>query len=289
VTPSRDAFAQPQSGPVLRARQPAVAPAGQGWAGLPVLLGALGRSSLPFLLLLAVWWAATAVLHPKPTVLPSPVAAAYAAAPLFREGILPDYATASLRRIAIGGGLAVVLGVPVGLVLGSNRLLSVAFTPFLKFFQGLSGIAWLPMALVWFGFTEKTIQAIILYTALFPIVFNTMTGLRTVSPRLADALRTLGAGRWRLIRDVWLPGALPSVIVGIRLGIAYGWRALIAGEMVVGVGGIGYLLFQSRSFQQTARIIDGMIVIGLLWIFLDAGFLRPLERYTIERWGMLQR
>ncbi len=222
-------------------------------------------------------------------MLPSPLATARAAGPLLAEGILPDYATASLKRIALGGGLGILLGVPVGLVLGSNRVLSVAFTPFLKFFQALSGIAWLPMALVWFGFTEKTIQVVILYTAFFPIVFNTMTGLRTVPPRLADALRTLGAGRPRLITDVWLPGALPSIIVGIRLGVAYGWRALIAGEMVVGAGGIGFLLFQSRSFQQTARIIDGMVVIGLLWIFLDAGFLRPLERYTIERWGMVQR
>lgn len=255
----------------------------------PATLDAARRTVAPFLLLLAVWWAAAIVLHPGPAVLPSPAATARAAGPLLAEGILPDYAAASLKRIAVGGGLAVLLGVPVGLVLGSNRTLAITFTPFLKFFQSLSGIAWLPMVVVWFGFTEKTIQAVILYTAFFPIVFNTMTGLRTVPAHLADALRTMGAGRRRLITDVWLPGALPSIIVGVRLGVAYGWRALIAGEMVAGVGGIGFLLFQSRDFQQTARIIDGMIVIGLLWIFLDAGFLRPLERCTIERWGMVQR
>ncbi len=254
-----------------------------------VPLEAVRRAVLPFVLLLAVWWAASSALHPGPKVLPSPADAARAAGPLLAEGILPDYAAASLKRIAVGGGLAVALGVPAGLILGSNRTLAVAFTPFLKFFQSLSGIAWLPMMVVWFGFTEKTIQVVILYTAFFPIVFNTMTGLRTVPRHLADALRTMGAGRARLITDVWFPGALPSIIVGIRLGIAYGWRALIAGEMVAGAGGIGFLLFQSRDFQQTARIIDGMVVIGLLWIFLDAGFLRPLERYTVERWGMVQR
>ena len=258
-------------------------------SGAGAALGAFRRTALPFLALLATWWAAAALLHSHATVLPSPTDAARAAGPLLSEGILPDYAAASLRRIAAGGGLAVALGVPAGLLLGSNRSLAAAFTPFLTFFQSLSGIAWLPMVVVWFGFTEKTIQAVILYTAFFPIVFNTMTGLRTVSPRLADAVRTLGAGRPRLITDVWLPGALPSIIVGVRLGVAYGWRALIAGEMVAGAGGIGFLLFQSRDFQQTARIIDGMIVIGLLWIFLDAGFLRPLERYTVERWGMVQR
>lgn len=250
---------------------------------------AFRRVVLPYLLLLTLWWTASIVLHPGPAVLPSPAATARAAGPLLAEGILPGYAAASLKRIAVGGGLAVVLGVPAGLILGSNRALAVTFTPFLKFFQSLSGIAWLPMVVVWFGFTEKTIQVVILYTAVFPIVFNTMTGLRTVPVRFADVLRTMGAGRRRLITDVWLPGALPSIIVGVRLGIAYGWRALIAGEMVAGVGGIGFLLFQSRDFQQTARIIDGMVVIGLLWIFLDAGFLRPLERCTVERWGMVQR
>jgi NitT/TauT family transport system permease protein/taurine transport system permease protein len=244
---------------------------------------------LPFILLLVAWWASSAALHLSATVLPSPVAAARDAGPLLTEGILPDYATASLKRILFGGGLGIVFGIPAGLILGSNRLLSVTFTPFLKFFQALSGIAWLPMVLVWFGFTEKTIQAVILYTAFFPIAFNTMVGLRTVPPRFAEAVRTLGARRWRLVTDVWLPGSLPSIIVGIRLGIAYGWRALIAGEMVVGAGGMGFLLFQSRSFHQTARIIDGMVVIGLLWVFLDTGFLRPVERYTVERWGMEQR
>jgi NitT/TauT family transport system permease protein/taurine transport system permease protein len=116
-----------------------------------------------------------------------------------------------------------------------------------------------------------------------------MAGVRIIPSQLANAVRVLGASRARLIRDVWLPGAMPGVVVGVRLGIAYGWRALIAGEMVIGAGGIGYLLFQARSFHLTSRIIVGMILIGLLWTFIDHGFLRPLERATVQRWGMVQR
>ena len=249
----------------------------------------LRRALLPFALLVGVWWALKLILRLDSTILPSPLETASATAPLLERGILVDYVTHSLERIAVASLLGVAIGVPVGLILGSNRWLSIAFQPYLTFFQALSGIAWLPMALIWFGFTETAIQAVILYTVFFPVAFNTMAGVRTVPGQLANAVRVLGASRARLIRDVWLPGAMPGIVVGMRLGIAYGWRALIAGEIVVGTGGIGYMLFQARSFHLTSRIILGMILIGLLWTFIDLGFLRPLERATVERWGMVQR
>jgi NitT/TauT family transport system permease protein/taurine transport system permease protein len=253
------------------------------------VLGWLRRALLPFALLVGVWWALKLALRLDSTVLPSPLETASAAAPLLQRGILVDYVTSSLQRIAVASLVGVAVGVPVGLLLGSNRWLSIAFRPYLTFFQALSGIAWLPMVLVWFGFSNTAIEAVILYTIFFPVAFNTMTGVRTVPGQLVNAVRVLGASRARLVRDVWLPGSLPGVVVGVRMGIAYGWRALIAGEMVVGTGGIGYLLFQARSFHLTSRIIVGMVLIGLLWTFIDLGFLRPLERATVERWGMVQR
>jgi taurine transport system permease protein len=250
---------------------------------------ATSRPAISFAILVAVWWLLKLALRLDGTVLPSPPEVAAAAWPLLRRGILLDYVTLSLTRIAVASVIGVAVGVAAGLLLASNRLLSLAFQPYLKFFQALSGIAWLPMILVWFGFTDTTILVVILYTVVFPVAFNTMVGVRTVPRSMANAVRVLGAGRLRLIRDVWLPGALPSIVVGIRLGIAYGWRSLIAGEMVVGAGGIGFLLFQSRSFHLTSRIVVGMVVIGLLWVFLDGAFLRPLERATVERWGAAQR
>lgn len=246
-------------------------------------------SILPFALLVGVWWGIKLVFALNSTVLPSPWEALATVPPLIQRGILDDYVVASLSRMAVAGLLGMVIGVPLGLLLGSNRYVAIAFGPFLNFFQALSGIAWLPLILVWFGFGERTIQAVILYTVLFPVAFNTMLGVRTVPLQLANGLRVLGASRLRLIRDVWIPGALPSILLGVRLGMAYGWRALIAGEMVVGAGGIGFLLFQARGFHQTDRIIAGMILIGLLWTLIDLGFLRPIERFTVERWGMTQR
>jgi len=258
-------------------------------AGLINIADWARTSILPFALLVAVWWSIKLAFTLNSTVLPSPWEVLATVPPLIQRGILDDYVVASLSRMALAGLLGMVIGVPLGLLLGSNRNVAIAFGPFLNFFQALSGIAWLPLILVWFGFGERTIQAVILYTVLFPVAFNTMLGVRTVPMQLANALRVLGAGRLRLIRDVWIPGALPSILLGVRLGIAYGWRALIAGEMVVGAGGIGFLLFQARGFHQTDRIMAGMILIGLLWTLIDLGFLRPIERFTVERWGMTQR
>jgi ABC-type nitrate/sulfonate/bicarbonate transport system permease component len=121
------------------------------------------------------------------------------------------------------------------------------------------------------------------------VIFNALLGVRSLPPLYANALRTLGAGRWRIVRDVVLPGALPSIATGMRLGLAYGWRALIAAEMLVGAHGLGFMIFNAQSFHLTARIMLGMGLIGLLWVVLDYFLLRPLEEATIARWGLVQR
>ena len=159
----------------------------------------------------------------------------------------------------------------------------------LNFFQSVSGIAWLPLMLIWFGFGERTILVAVNYTVLFPVIFNALLGVRSVPPIYVNALRTLGASRWRIVRDVLVPGALPNIAMGVRLGLAYGWRALIAAEMLVGANGLGFMIFNAQAFHLTARIMLGMGIIGVLWLALDYFLLRPLEEATIARWGMVQR
>jgi NitT/TauT family transport system permease protein/taurine transport system permease protein len=185
--------------------------------------------------------------------------------------------------------VGIVLGVPIGLLLGFSRRLSAFFQPILKFFQGLSGIAWLPIIIVWFGFTENTITAAVNYTILFPVIFNTMIGVRTVPRIYSSAVRTLGGSQWTIVRDVLVPGALPNIVTGIRLGIAYGWRALIAAEMLIGANGLGYMIFSAQRQGETQHIIGGMLIIGALWLLLDQLFLRPFEQATVQRWGLVRR
>jgi NitT/TauT family transport system permease protein/taurine transport system permease protein len=130
---------------------------------------------------------------------------------------------------------------------------------------------------------------IVIYSLIVPIIFNTMIGVRAIPENYALALRSLGASRLRLVTDVYLPGALPSIVVGLRLGMGYGWRALIAAEMLVRKGGLGDLIFGARTFGQIDRIIVGMIMIGCLYVIIDRLLVQPIENITVARWGMLRK
>ena len=239
--------------------------------------------------LFGAWSVAAATLPVPSYMLPPPTAVLTAFAELVAKGILPTYVAASLGRMVTAALVAFAVAVPVGLLLGTSRRVAEFVYPMLNFFQAVSGIAWLPLMLVWFGFGERTILIAVNYTVVFPVAFNTLLGVRSVPRIYVDALRTLGASRGRIARDVFLPGALPSIATGMRLGLAYGWRALIAAEMLVGAHGLGFMIFSAQNFHLTARIMLGMAVIGALWLLLDYFVLRPLEAATIARWGLVQR
>jgi NitT/TauT family transport system permease protein/taurine transport system permease protein len=244
---------------------------------------------LPFAFLVATWWAVHAGGDFPDNVLVSPLTAWRAFLHLVTHGVLAEYASTSLRMLGIAALLSMLIGVPVGFAVGINRSAAHALEGFLRFLQGISGIAWLPLAIIWFGFSHTTTLVIVVYTLIVPIVFNTMIGVRAISEDYVLALRSLGAGRLRLITDVYLPGALPSIVVGLRLGMGYGWRALIAAEMLVRKGGLGDLIFGARTFGQIDRIIVGMVVIGGLYIVVDRLIVQPIENLTVARWGLLRK
>lgn len=252
-------------------------------------LTSAGRVLAPFAAFTAVWALATAMGRWPEDVLPSPVAVAGAAADLIHKGILPAYAAETVRRLAVASSTGVLVGVVLGFLLGLSEMASGLLMPPLRFFQSLSGIAWLPLFLMWFGFSDRTVIATVWYTMAFPVAFNTMVGVRTVPRLYRYAVLTLGATPRQVLLQVVLPGAVPYIVGGIRLGIAYGWRALIAAEIVVGTGGLGYLIFKAQTFHLTARIMAGMVAIAGLWYLTDYFLLRPLEEATIERWGLVHR
>ena len=254
---------------------------GQQLRGLKILL--------PFVALIAVWWAIYASADFSPQVLVSPLAVWRAFTRLVTYGVMAEYASTSLRMIGIAAALSLIVGVPIGFAVGVNRYAAHALEGFLRFLQGISGIAWLPLAIIWFGFTHVTTLVVVMYTLIVPIIFNTMIGVRAIPENYTMALRSLGAGPLRLVTDVYLPGALPSIVVGLRLGMGYGWRALIAAEMLVRKGGLGDLIFGARTFGQIDRIITGMIVIGCLYIIVDRLIVQPIENLTIARWGLLRK
>lgn len=237
--------------------------------------------------IVAVLWIVATGFVPE-RILPTLPAVFAAGSALVAKGILPSYVQESLRHLLVASLAGILIAVPAGLALGMSGRVAAFFSPLLSFFAALSGIAWLPMMLVWFGFNEKTIVVSINYTVVFPVVYATLLGVQTVPQVYVSAVRTMGGGRWTVIRDVIVPGALPSIITGVRLGMAYGWRALVAAEMLVAANGLGFLIFSARSVGDLSSVIVGMLVIGTLWLSMDRLVLRPIEVATVERWGLLR-
>lgn len=247
------------------------------------------RALLPFVALVALWWAIKVLGDVSDRMLVAPPAVWDGFVFLLTHGILAEYASTSLTMIGTAAVISFSIGVPLGFAVGTNRHAARALEGTLRFLQGISGIAWLPLAILWFGFTHTTSLVIVIYTLIVPIVFNTMTGVRAIPENYVLALRSLGAGPLRIVRDVYLPGALPSIVVGLRLGMGYGWRALIAAEMLVRQGGLGDLIFGARTFNQIDRIMVGMVMIGTLYIIVDRLLVQPIETLTLARWGVLRQ
>jgi taurine transport system permease protein len=247
------------------------------------------RILLPFVALVTVWWIAKAAFVGDDRVLVSPAQVGATFIELVAHGLLAEYASTSLQMIGIAALISTLVGVPLGFLIGSNRYAARALEGTLRFLQGVSGIAWLPLAIIWFGFTHTTTLVVVIYTLVVPVVFNTMVGVRTIPENYALALRSLGASRLRIVKDVLLPGALPSIVVGLRLGMGYGWRALIAAEMLVRKGGLGDLIFGARTFGQIDRIIVGMVLIGTFYLVVDRLIVQPIENMTVARWGVLRQ
>lgn len=244
-----------------------------------------------FLVASVVLWALiSAFLIDRPErYLPSPMAVILSSVEMLHKGSLLSFYSDTLVRLVIGSAVGIIVGIPVGLLLGLNRTIADMFYPLMNFFQSVSGIAIFPVIVIWFGNSDTTVLIVILYTSFFPIAFNVLSGVRGVPVRYIQAARTLGASRMQVVRDVLLPGAMPSIAVGTRLSVGFAWRAVIAGEMLAGRPGLGNMIFSGQEFDNTAQIILGMVMIGITWIVLDHFLLRPLESDTIERWGLVQR
>ncbi len=249
----------------------------------------LVRTLGPFVPIVLVWWiVAAANLFPSAFFVgPDTVVASFG--DLIYKGILPGYVGDSLVRLGTGVGAGLLIGLPLGFALALSRLARKFSWPLLIFFQAIGDIAWLPILIVWFGFSLTTVTFVIVYTVVFPLTLNIIAGIDSLPGEMIRAARSLGADRRRILFEVIVPGALPGIVTGMRTGLGYGWRALIAAEIIVGTSGVGFMMFDARRAGEVTEVFVGMIVLGILWYATDALILAPLERETVERWGMVSR
>jgi len=207
---------------------------------------------------------------------------------LMVTGILPVHAFWTLVRLVVGFGLGAALGVAVGMAMGRSRWAEDLLLPIVSVGNPIPGLAYAPLFVIWFGLGDVPAILLVGFAASFPVAVNTWTGVKAVKEIWIRAARSMGAGERQLFRKVVLPGALPYLLTGLRLGLARAWRVLIAVEMLTSVRlGLGWLIFGAREFLNTDVMLAGIAVIGLVGLGLEKLVFERLERFTVVRWGML--
>ncbi|WAB97907.1 ABC transporter permease [Pseudomonas putida] len=198
------------------------------------------------------------------TYVPTPKAVLDAAGQLLTSSALPEHLGSSLSRVFAGYGVAALLGVALGLLIGRSQWAEDTLLPPLEVLRPIPAVAWIPLAILMFPSSELSMVFITFTGALFPILLNTVHGVEAVDPRLVASARSLGAGRWAILREVILPGALPSIVTGLAIGMGISWFCLVTAEMISGQFGIGYYTWESYTLQNYPQIIVGMLLIGVL-------------------------
>ena len=198
------------------------------------------------------------------TYVPTPKAVLDAAWQLFTSNTLVAHLTSSLSRVFAGYLLAALLGVALGLLIGRSKWAEDTLLPPLEVLRPIPAVAWIPLAILMFPSSELSMVFITFTGALFPVLLNTIHGVEAVDPRLVASARSLGAGRAAILREVVLPGALPSIVTGLAIGMGTSWFCLVTAEMISGQFGIGYYTWESYTLQNYPDIIVGMLLIGVL-------------------------
>ncbi len=246
----------------------------------------LERVALPLAaasLALGLWAAAVRLSHSS--VFPSPAKVLAGTRELVGKGLLWGYVADSLRRVLTGYLLALVLGIPAGLALGWHRNLAAAFNPLIQMGRPISPLAWMPLAIVFFGVSEAAPVFLIFLGAFFPIVVAAMNGVRSVPAIYVQAGRNFGLSTPQVLFRVVFPAALPQVLVGLRIALGIAWLVVVAAEMIAVDSGLGYLIIDSRNAgKRYDLVVAGMLLIGVIGLGLDL-LVRRLERLKSVRWG----
>lgn len=248
---------------------------------------AVVKSAASLTLMLAVWILLTQALGVPGYTLPAPSAVATAWWDAASTGeLLPDIAT-SAQRLLLGAFAGITSGVAFGLLVGHSPSARVALEPLINAMSGIAGIAWIPLALAWFG-TGLTMSTFVIWNGMFFVVFaNTALGVSRIPPSLAQSVRTLGGDRWEVLRTVIVPGALPDILTGVRVGLSFAWRSLIAAELLGAPEGLGQWISAAALTQRPDRILAGCITIAVLGVLLERLTVSVLASRTVVKWGTI--
>jgi taurine transport system permease protein len=246
-------------------------------------------STLPISLLsgvviLAVWWVVSALRLVPHLFLPTPTEVVTAAVAIFQDGYanatLFEHVGASLLRIFTAAAVAIVLGTPIGLLMGLSKWAKGVFDTPIEFYWPLPPLAYLPLMIIWLGIGETSKIALLSLAMFAPIVLSAQAGVRSVSQERVNAALSLGATRFQLLREIVLPSALPEILTGIRISLGVGWGTLVAAELIAATRGIGYLIMSASQFLATDVVFVGIgIIAACAFAFTFA--MRLLEAWLV--------
>jgi NitT/TauT family transport system permease protein len=248
------------------------------------------KSSLPALgvivALLIAWWGA--IVATQSLIFPTPWGVVTGAIELLVNGTLWRHIGASLLRVGTGFALAVCVAIPLGLWMGWVRGAYNTLNPLFQMLRPISPIAWIPIAILWFGVGDASPIYLIFISSVFPMIVQTTVGVHTIDQRYLRAAENFGVSRATLFKQVVIPAVLPQVLVGMRIGLGVAWLVVVAAEMIALRSGLGYMIMDSRNAgNRYDLVIAGMIIIGVIGLSLDST-MRRLERIRWVRWRYAQ-
>ncbi|MEM7356724.1 MAG: ABC transporter permease subunit [Acidobacteriota bacterium] len=270
-----------EPGPWARARRRLSAPQASAAYGAPGGGQSAGLSLATVLAIFALWYGVTAAGWIEPLFLPGPGAIAERFLEVAREGFggatLWEHSLASTYRVGMAFLLALVTAVPAGILMGMSRIVRGILDPPVEFYRPIPPLAYLPLMVIWFGIGELT-KIVVIYLAIFaPLALAARAGVRSVPIEQIHAAYSMGASRWQVILHVIVPGALPEILTGLRIGLGFGWTTLVAAEIVAAQAGIGAMIQQASDFLVSDVVIMGIVVIGVIAYVSDL-VMRALER-----------
>ncbi len=248
----------------------------------------VARTAFPFAVVAAIWEAlAHAGIFPE-RLFPPVEAVLATLVRLTADGILPHHALDTVLRLMGGFALAAIAGVAIGIAMGRWRLAEDVMLPLVSIVAPIPGLAYAPLFLLWFGLGNLSAVLLVGFVSAFPVIFNTWTGVKAVKEIWVRSAQAMGADDRRLFRHVILPGALPYILTGLRLGLAQAWRILVGVEMLAAVPwGLGWLIFGAREFLNTDVMLAGIAVIATIGLALEKLVFQRIEDFTVVRWGMV--
>jgi NitT/TauT family transport system permease protein len=237
-----------------------------------------------FIAVLLVIWQIAISRHPG-YILPSPLGVVGGIVDLLRHGLLLKYVVASLFRVTWGFVLAAVLAIPLGLTIGWYSRLEMALNPIIQILRPISPLAWIPIAILWFGVGDLSAIFLIFLACFFPLLLTAMNAVRNIPSVYINAGRNFGMGLSTLVYSVLYPAVVPQLIIGLRITLGVAWLVVVAAEMIAVDSGLGFLIVDARNAgNRYDLVVAGMLIIGIIGLLLDTA-MRSLEKIKSFRWG----